>query len=79
LSDAGSFTEIGLTPTKHGPTGPNLSGEQMLRILSSVRPNIRFRGFVAHGYIRKKKSPAEGPPGIIDFIPRSSDQGRKSR
>jgi hypothetical protein len=78
LGNAGSLAEIGLAPTQHGPAGTDLGGKELPLILNTAGRNIYFRVFV-HGYITNKKSPAEGPPGIVDFIPRSSDQGRKSR
>ena len=78
LGNAGSFAKIGLAPTQHGPTGADLGGKELPLVLNTAGQNIYFRVLV-HGYITNKKSPAEGPPGIIEFTPRSSDQGRKSR
>jgi hypothetical protein len=84
LRNAGSFTEVGLTPTQHGPAGTELGGEELPFVLNTTRRQVYFRVFVhervfVSEYLTKKKSPAEGPPGIVEFIPRSSDQGRKSR
>jgi len=78
LGNAGSLTKIGLAPTQHGPAGADLGGKEPPLVLNAARRHIYFCGLV-HDYITKKKSPAESPPGIIEFIPRSSDQGRKSR
>jgi hypothetical protein len=78
LGNAGSFAQIGLAPAQHGPAGTHLGGKELPLVLNTARRHIYFRVFV-HDTITNKKSPAEGPPGIIDFIPRSSDQGRKSR
>jgi hypothetical protein len=77
LGNAGSFAKIGLAPTQHRPAGADLGGEELPLVLNAARRHIYFRVFV-HEFTNKK-SPAEGPPGIIEFIPRSSDQGRKSR
>jgi hypothetical protein len=77
LGNAGSLTEIGLAPAQHRPTGADLGGKELPLVLNAVRRHIYFRVFV-HEFTNKK-SPAEGPPGIIEFTPRSSDQGRKSR
>jgi hypothetical protein len=77
LGNAGSLAEIGLAPTQHRPAGADLGGEELPLVLNAVRRHIYFRVFV-HEFTNKK-SPAEEPPGIIEFIPRSSDQGRKSR
>jgi hypothetical protein len=84
LGNAGSFTEIGLAPTQNGPAGTDLGGEELPLVLNATRRHIYFRVFV-HGrvsvreYVPRKKSPAESPPGIVELMPRSSDQGRKSR
>ena len=77
LGNAGSFAEIGLAPTQHRPAGADLGGKELPLVLNAARRHIYFRVFV-HEFTNKK-SPAEGPPGIIEFTPRSSDQGRKSR
>jgi hypothetical protein len=68
LGNAGSFAKIGLAPTQHGAAGANLGGKELPLILNTARRHIYFRVFV-HEYITNKKSPAEGPPGIIEFIP----------
>ena len=78
LGDAGSLAEIGLAPAQHGPAGPDLGGKELPLVLNAARRHIYFCVLV-HDCITNKKSPAEGPPGIVEFIPRSSDQGRKSR
>jgi hypothetical protein len=78
LGNAGSFAKIGLAPTQHGPASTDLGGEELPLVLNTARRHIYFCVLV-HDYITNKKSPAEEPPGIIEFIPRSSDQGRKSR
>ena len=78
LGHAGSLAKIGLAPTQHGPAGADLGGKELPLVLNATRRQIYFRVFV-HEDITDKKSPAEGPPGIQAFIPRSSDQGRKSR
>jgi hypothetical protein len=84
LGNASSFAKIGLAPTQHGPAGADLGGKELPLVLNAARRHIYFRVFVhervfVHDKATNKKSPAEGPPGIIEFIPRSSDQGRKSR
>jgi hypothetical protein len=94
LGNAGPFTKIGLAPTQHGPAGADLSGEELPLVLYTARRHIYFRVLVhervfVHEHVTKsmspksmspkKKSPAVEPPGIVEFIPRSSDQGRKSR
>ena len=78
LRHSGSFTKIGLAPTQHGTAGADLGGEELPLVLNTARRHIYFCVLV-HESITNKKSPAEEPPGIIEFIPRSSDQGRKSR
>jgi len=78
LSNAGSLAKIGLAPTQHGPAGADLGGKELPLVLNAPRRHFYFRVFV-HDNVTNKKSPAEGPPGIIEFTPRSSDQGRKSR
>jgi hypothetical protein len=78
LSNAGPFAEVGLAPAQHRAAGADLGGKELPLVLSAARRHIYFRVFV-HDDLTNKKSPAEGPPGIIEFIPRSSDQGRKSR
>jgi hypothetical protein len=78
LGHAGSLAKVGLAPTQHRPAGADLGGKELPLVLNAARRQIYFRVFV-HESITNKKSPAEGPPGIIEFIPRSSDQGRKSR
>jgi hypothetical protein len=78
LGNAGSLAKIGLAPAQHGPAGADLGGKELPLVLNTARLHIYFCVLV-HEYITNKKSPAEGPPGIIEFIPRSSDQGRKSR
>ena len=78
LGNAGSLAKIGLAPTQHGPAGADLGGKELPLVLNAPRRHIYFRVFV-HDNVTNKKSPAEGPPGIIEFTPRSSDQGRKSR
>src|SRR5580693_3619934 len=78
LGNAGSLAKIGLAPTQHGPAGADLSGKELPLVLNTAGRQIYFRVLV-HEYLTNKKSPAEGPPGIVAFIPRSSDQGRKSR
>ena len=67
LGNAGSFTKIGLAPTQHGPAGADLGGKQLPLVLNTARRHIYFRVFV-HEFTNKK-SPAEGPPGIIEFTP----------
>ena len=78
LSNAGSLAKIGLAPTQHGTAGADLGGKELPLVLNAARRQIYFRVFV-HDNVTNKKSPAEEPPGIIEFTPRSSDQGRKSR
>ena len=78
LGDAGSLAKIGLTPAQHRPAGADLGGKELPLVLNTARWHIYFCVLV-HEFITNKKSPAEGPPGIIEFTPRSSDQGRKSR
>jgi hypothetical protein len=61
-----------------------LGGKELPLVLDAAGRYIYFCVFVhdrvlVHDKATKKKSPAEGPPGIVEFIPRSSDQGRKSR
>ena len=84
LGNAGSFAEVGLAPTQHRPAGADLGGEELPLVLNAVRRHIYFRVFVHDQVANKKhvtnKNPRrEVPPGIIEFTPRSSDQGRKSR
>jgi hypothetical protein len=90
LGNAGPFTKIGLAPAQHGTSGADLGGKELPLVVNAARRHIYFRVFVHDAslfmteclFMTKsptKKSPAEGPPGIIEFIPRSSDQGRKSR
>jgi hypothetical protein len=84
LRNSDSFTKIGLTPTQHGPAGADLSGEELPFVLNTTRRQIYFRVFVHERVLFVSMSPTknprrEVPPGIVDFIPRSSDQGRKSR
>ena len=89
LGNAGPFAKIGLAPTQHGPAGADLGGKQLPLVLNAARRHFYFRVLVhdqvlVHDNVTNKKSPtkkspAEGPPGIVEFIPRSSDQGRKSR
>ena len=86
LGNAGSFTKIGLAPTQHGPAGADLGGKQLPLVLNAARRHIYFRVFVHERVFvhdsacHQQKIPGgEVPPGIIEFIPRSSDQGRKSR
>jgi hypothetical protein len=78
LGNAGSLTKIGLAPAQHGPASADLGGKELPLVLNTARRHIYFCVLV-HDCITNKKSPAEGPPGIVEFIPRSSDQGRKSR
>jgi hypothetical protein len=78
LGNAGSLAKIGLAPAQHRPAGADLGGKELPLVLSATKRHIYFRVFV-HEHTTNKKSPAEGPPGIVEFIPRSSDQGRKSR
>ena len=84
LSNAGSFTEVGLAPTQHGTSGADLGGEELPVVLNATRRQIYFRVFV-HGRVSfentspTKKTPARRAAGVREFIPRSSDQGRKSR
>jgi len=84
LGHSGSLAKIGLTPAQHGPAGAELGGEQLPLVLNTTRRQIYFRMFV-HGRVlfespsATKNPRREVPPGIIEFIPRSSDQGRKSR
>ena len=78
LGNAGSLAKIGLAPTQHGAASADLGGKELPLVLNAAGRDIYFRVFV-HASITNKKSPAEGPPGIIEFTPRSSDQGRKSR
>jgi hypothetical protein len=91
LGNAGSFTKIGLAPPQHGPAGADLGGKQLPLVLNTARRHIYFcvfvheRVFVHEQATNKKachqqKNPRrEVPPGIVEFTPRSSDQGRKSR
>jgi hypothetical protein len=90
LGNAGSFTKIGLAPPQHGPAGADLGGKKLPLVLNAARRHIYFRVFVHEQATNKKhvtnkarhqqKNPRrEVPPGIVEFIPRSSDQGRKSR
>jgi hypothetical protein len=89
LGNAGPFTKIGLAPTQHGPAGADLSGEELPLVLFTARRHIYFCVPVHEGVLfmcmspksmsPKKKPPAGEPPGAVDIIPRSSDQGRKSR
>jgi hypothetical protein len=79
LSHPGLCAEIGLTPAQCRPARAKLRGEQLPRVLIVMRPGICFRLFVRHVCLLNKKPPAEQPPGVIDFMPRSGDQGRKSR
>jgi len=67
LGNAGSFAKIGLAPTQHRPAGADLGGEELPLVLNAARRHIYFRVFV-HEFTNKK-SPAEGPPGIIEFTP----------
>jgi hypothetical protein len=68
LGHTGSIAEIGLAPTQHSAAGADLGGKELPLVLNATRRQIYFRVFV-HEYIAKKKSPAEGPPGIQVFIP----------
>jgi hypothetical protein len=89
LGNAGSFAKIGLAPTQHGPAGADLSGEELPLVLYTARRHIYFRVLVherafvhehvTQEHVTQEKIPGGGPPGIVEFIPRSSDQGRKSR
>jgi hypothetical protein len=84
LRHSGSFTKIGLAPTQHGPAGAELGGEQLPLVLNMTRRQIYFCVLVHEPTSFISMSPTknprrEVPPGIVEFIPRSSDQGRKSR
>jgi hypothetical protein len=94
LGNAGPFTKIGLAPSQHGPAGADLSGEELPLVLYTARRHIYFRvlvhervfvhehvtqAHVTQEHVTQEKIPGGGPPGIVEFIPRSSDQGRKSR
>jgi hypothetical protein len=68
LGNAGFFTKIGLAPAQHRTAGADLGGEELPLVLNMTQRHVYFRLFV-HRYAAKKKSPAEGPPGINDFIP----------
>jgi hypothetical protein len=58
LRHAGSFTEVGLTPTQHGPAGAELGGEELPLVLNTMRRQIYFRVFV-HDNVTNKKIPGE--------------------
>jgi len=84
LRHSGSFTKIGLAPTQHRPAGAELGGEQLPLVLNMTRRQIYFRVLVHERMSFISMSPTknprrEVPPGIVEFTPRSSDQGRKSR
>jgi hypothetical protein len=78
LGNAGSLAKIGLAPAQRRPAGADLGGKELPLVLNAAKRHIYLRVFV-HEHTTNKKSPAERPPGIVEFIPRSSDQGRKSR
>ena len=68
LGNAGSFAEVGLAPTQHGPAGADLGGEELPLVVNAARRHIYFRVFV-HDTSPTKNPRREVPPGIIEFIP----------
>ena len=64
LGNAGSFTEVGLTPAQHGTSGADLGGKELPLVLNTARRHIYFRVLVhdrllVHDKITDKKIPGE--------------------